>query len=105
MHTSQQNKITSWNPIDQLCKQKVGAPLPLTSSTLIIVLGWQPISNRNFSESMMEYTVLQNRAHPSQQKFFEFFCTQICRREIACTSSLSNLLPRFTVTLQLEDQL
>ncbi len=48
----------------------------LTSSTLITVLGWQPISNRFFSESMMETTVIQNSSHPSRQKFFIFLCTR-----------------------------
>ena len=74
----------NWNPIDQCqyiciltytpCRE-VGAPLPqvpLTSSTLITVLGWQAISPRNLSESIMETTVLHNRSHPSRQKFFEF---------------------------------
>ena len=52
------------------------------------------------SRAKGETTVLQNRAHPSQQKFFEFLGTHC--QAFACTIT-SIIFSRFT--LQLEDQL
>jgi hypothetical protein len=89
--------VTSWNHIDH-CKQKLQIGILLINanifSFLLILLVMElerlflspllPWSlclagrqfRRMFSESMMETTVLQNRSHPSRQKFFEFLGTR-----------------------------
>ena len=78
-------KLTNSNPIDwcqYVCVptfppySEVGALLPLTSSTLVPVIGWQAISSKKCLESMKETTVLQNHTHASQQKFLKFLGMQ-----------------------------
>jgi hypothetical protein len=70
MITSQQDKITSWNHIDQ-CKKK-NKNWNLTDQCQYVclptfpVLGWQASSNRNLLESMMEAFVGINDGSISQ---------------------------------------
>jgi hypothetical protein len=62
MNTSQQDKITRWNHIDR-CKKKLQIGILLTKDS-------QAKGRKG------ETTVLQNFAHPSQQKFFELLGTR-----------------------------
>ncbi len=113
MNTSQQDKITSWNHIYR-CKKKI------TNWNPFPVLGWQAISNRNLSEfnncvlltgnfqakilfenkdlhAKGETTVLQNRAHPSQQKFVEL----LVKRELQIVlCSLFHIFTHIPVGIQ-----
>ncbi len=92
-------KLTNWNPIDR-CQyvrlpafrpySEVGTSLPLTSSTLITVIGWQATSNRIVLELMMETTVVQNCTHPIQQNSSNSTASKTCMHifAIACKQAV-----------------
>ncbi len=97
MNTSQQDKITSWNHIDR-CKKKLLIGILLTDANMFSSQLFSKILFENKDSQAKgrkgETTVLQvqNRAHPSQQKFFELLGT----RELQIV--LSSLFHIFTHT-------